>query len=110
MLVYQLAVSAPVLLLLAPLFGPYVRSFDGLVATAFAYQVVIVVAISYLAWFWLLKHYPAARLSSFAFLTPVFAVALGRLLLNEPVSPWLALAVVLVAAGIYLVNRRTVAR
>lgn len=104
-LMYQLAVSAVGILALSPLYGPFVRTFSVLGAVAFAYQAVIVVAISYVAWFWLLKHYPAARLSSFIFLTPVFAVALGWLLLGEPVSVWLGLAVALVAVGIYLVNR-----
>ena len=105
-LMYQLAVSAVVILALAPLYGPFLRAPSALGVAAFAYQAVIVVAISYVAWFWLLKHYPAARLSSFAFLTPLFAVALGWLLLGEPVSMWLALAVALVAVGITLVNRR----
>ncbi len=105
-LIYQLAVSTVLIMACAPFFGPFVRSFDGLVAAALAYQVVIVVSISYLAWFWLLKRYPAGRLSTFAFLTPIFAVAMGWLLLSEPVSQRLAVAVALVAAGIFLVNRR----
>ena len=91
---------------MAPVFGPFVRAFDWLGVVALAYQVVLVVTISYIAWFWLLAHYPAARISSFIFLTPLFAVGLGWLLLGEPVSLFLALAVALVAVGIYLVNRR----
>lgn len=105
-LVYQLAVSAVALLALAPFFGPFLRAPDLVSVAALAYQVVIVVSISYVAWFWLLARYPASRLSSFAFLTPLFAVALGWLLLGEPLSPWLLLAVALVAVGIYVVNRR----
>ena len=104
-LVYQLAVSTVVLFAVAPFYGPFVRSFDGLAAAALAYQVVFVVGGSYLAWFWLLGRYPASQLSSFTFLTPIFAVALGWLLLRDPVSPWLFLALALVAFGIYLANR-----
>jgi len=104
-LVYQLAVSAPVMLVIAPFFGPLVRGFDWLVGLAFLYQVVIVVGASYVAWFSLLARYPAAQLSAFTFLTPLFAVALGAFLLSEPISPRLVLALLLVAGGIFLVNR-----
>lgn len=109
-LVYQLAVSAVVMLGLAPFFGPFLRAPDFWSVTALAYQIVIVVSISYVSWFWLLAHYPAGRLSSFAFLTPVSAVALGWLLLGEPISHLLLVSVALVAAGIYLVNRRDLGR
>ncbi len=104
-LLYQLGVSAPVMLAIAPFFGPLVRDLDWLAGMGLAYQVVIVVAASYIAWFSLLARYPAGLLSAFTFLTPIFAVALGGLLLSEPVSPRLVAALVLVAAGIFLVNR-----
>jgi drug/metabolite transporter (DMT)-like permease len=104
-LAYQLAVSAVMMLVLAPLFGPFIREFDSLVAAAFLYQVLVVVAASYLAWFWLLAHYPASQLSAFTFLSPLFAVIFGALLLSEPVSHWLVLALGLVGFGIFLVNR-----
>ena len=45
------------------------------------------------------------RLSAFSFLTPLFGVAAGHLVLNEPLTPAFAAAVVLVAAGLVLVNR-----
>jgi drug/metabolite transporter (DMT)-like permease len=47
----------------------------------------------------------AARLSVFTFLAPLFSVAAGHFVLNDPLTPPFALAVVLVAAGILLVNR-----
>ncbi len=104
-LAYQLVVAAVVSLALSPLFGPFVRSFDWVIAAAFAYQAVAVVAASYLAWFWLISRYPAAQLSAFTFLTPLFGVVFGGLLLAEPISTNLVAALVLVGAGIYLVNR-----
>jgi glutaminase len=60
---------------------------------------------SYLAWMWLLRHYPATQMSSFTFLTPVFALVFGVLLLHEPLTAQLVLALLGVAAGIVLVNR-----
>ena len=76
------------------------------VVAALLYQAVVVAFASYLAWFWLLTRYPAAELSAFSFFTPLFGMAAGALVLGEPVGPPLAVAMALVAAGIYLVNSR----
>jgi drug/metabolite transporter (DMT)-like permease len=43
------------------------------------------------------------------FLTPVFALLFGAWWLGEPVTPGLVAALVLVAAGIVLVNKRPAA-
>jgi len=104
-LAYQLVLGAAIPLVLSPWFGPFVREPTWLVGVAFVYQTVAVVSASYLAWFWLISRYPAAQLAAFTFLTPLFAVAMGGLLLAEPVSPKLIAALALVAGGIYLVNR-----
>ena len=61
--------------------------------------------LSYLAWFWLLTRYPASHLHAYTFWTPLFGLAAGWLLLGEPVTPALLLAMACVAVGIYLVNR-----
>jgi drug/metabolite transporter (DMT)-like permease len=68
-------------------------------------QTLVGAFASYLTWMWLLGHYPATRISAFVFLTPVFALVAGALWMNEPVSLQLVVAVVLVGAGIVLVNR-----
>jgi drug/metabolite transporter (DMT)-like permease len=104
-LAYQLGAAAALGLALAPLFGPLFRAVTPLVVIAFVYQVIPVVAVTYIAWFWILLRYPAAQLSAFTFLTPVFSVMFGALLLGEPVTAELGLALALVALGIYLVNR-----
>lgn len=52
-----------------------------------------------------LTRYPAAPLAAFSFGTPIFGMLAGALLLGEPVTHALALAMVFVAAGTYLVNR-----
>ena len=71
-----------------------------------AFQIVIVAFASYLAWFWLIRSYPATRLASFTLLTPVFGLLLGALLLGEPITLRLVVALVAVASGIVLVNRK----
>lgn len=61
---------------------------------------------SYLVWMWMLGRYPATQLSTFAFLTPVFALIFGTLWLGEPLTPSLLVALAGVAVGIVLVNRK----
>jgi drug/metabolite transporter (DMT)-like permease len=103
-LFYQLAFSVPLIFAAAPFFGPFIRELSWLVGAAFLYQVVIVVAASYLVWFWMIVHYPAGQLYAFTFLQPLFTVMLGGLLLSEPLGIKLLIALALVASGIYLVS------
>jgi drug/metabolite transporter (DMT)-like permease len=104
-LFYQLAVSAVALPLASWLRGePGLFAPTPLVLACLAYQTVGVAFVSYLAWFWLVTRYPASRLSAFSFLTPLFGVLAGGILLGEPVSTTLMVALTLVAAGIWLVN------
>ncbi len=105
-LFYQLAFSAVVLIGLAlAVKEAAITDPRPLVLAAFFYQSVLVAFVSYLAWFWLLAHYPASNLAAFSFWTPVFGVFAGGLLLGEKISPLLWGAVALVAVGIFLVNR-----
>jgi len=105
-LLYQLAVSAVVLPLASLARGePGIILMTPLIAGCLVYQTVWVAFITYLAWFWLIRHYPPSRLASFTFLTPLFGVLAGGLLLNEPITSALLLALFLVGIGIYLVNR-----
>ena len=107
-LLYQLGVSAIVLPLISvAMHEPGIVKITPLVLGALLYQGVIVSFASYLTWFWLLTRYLAARLSVFAFLTPLFGVAAGVAILHEPLRAAFVGAVVLVGAGIYLVNRPT---
>ncbi|MGQ0509098.1 MAG: DMT family transporter [Betaproteobacteria bacterium] len=104
-LFYQLAVSGPVLLVVAWLMGETgVTKLTPAIVIAFAYQCIAVAYASFLAWFWLLRRYLAARLAVFSFLTPLFGVAAGVILLEEPLTASFAAAAVLVGLGIALVN------
>ena len=71
-----------------------------------AFQMVVVSFASYLLWFWLVRHYAATRLAAFTLLTPVFGLLLGALLLGEPITPRLVIALAAVAIGIVMVNRQ----
>lgn len=102
----QLAVSAPILLGLAPLFGPLLRDPQAIHWAGLAYQVVFVASLGYLMWFWLLTLYRAGGVASFSFLSPVLAVILGWALLGETIGVQIWVALALVAAGVFLINRR----
>ena len=103
-LYWQLLVSAPVLLIASLAFGPFIRDFAPIHVVGLLYQGILVAAISFIFWLWLLSIYPASGVASFSFLSPVFGVGLGWLLLDEPVGPSLLIALALVAAGILLIN------
>ena len=102
---YQLAISVP-MFALAALFGGehIVHAPSSLAIGALIYQTLT--AVTFMLWFALIVRYSANRLSAFTFLTPLFGVAAGHLVLNEPLTPAFAAAVALVALGLVLVNRR----
>jgi len=109
-LFYQIAVTAAVSPLLSQLLGEsWSFSYSGFAWFSIGLQTAIGAFASYLTWMWLLRHYPATRMSSFTFLTPVFALGFGVLLLAEPLTLQLVLALAGVALGIVLVNRRAAA-
>jgi drug/metabolite transporter (DMT)-like permease len=104
-LLYQLAVSALLLPLASiALTEPGVVSLDAVTVSMLLYQGVVVAFASYLAWFWLLTRYYAARLSVFAFVAPLAGVVFGVVLLNERLSASFIAAALMVAVGIALVN------
>lgn len=105
-LFYQLLGSTPVLLLLSAALGERgAFAASPAIWGALAFQIVIVAFISYLGWFKLISLYPVFRLSAFSFLTPLFGMLAGGLILGEPITVTLVAAMVLVGCGIYLVNR-----
>jgi drug/metabolite transporter (DMT)-like permease len=103
---WMVLVSGPLLLLVAPAFGPLLREVEPLHWVGLIFQASVVVAGGFIGWLWLLSVYPPPTVASFSFLTPVFAISLGHLVFDEPVSISLVGAAVLVAAGIVLINRR----
>ncbi|MBY5932775.1 DMT family transporter [Tateyamaria omphalii] len=105
-LFWQLLISAPVLLLLAPAFGPLLRELEAIHVLGLAYQIVFIASFGFLFWFFLMKIYPASGVASFSFLSPVFAVVLGWVILSEDISGTIWLALGLVAVGLVLINRK----
>ena len=104
-LMWQITVSAPILLIGAFFFGPFVRDFQPVLhLSGMAFQIGLV-SIGFVFWLWLLSIYPASGVASFSFLGPVFGVLFGWVLLGEPVGLSVWIALVFVASGLILVNR-----
>ncbi|PSJ64149.1 DMT family transporter [Pseudaminobacter soli (ex Li et al. 2025)] len=106
LLLYQLVVATVTAIPLLSVAGPVFRDITWVPIAAVLFQAVYVVAFTYIVWFWLLRRYPAAGLSSFAFLTPAFGVLFGGVLLGEPLGQRMYLALGLIVCGIIVVNRR----
>jgi len=105
-LFYQLATSAILLPLVSMCLGDGVPPHWSLISIlCLVYETVGVAFVSYLVWFWMVHRYPAATLSNFTLLTPLFGVVFGDVLLGDPVSLRQWVALLLVVLGLFLANR-----
>jgi drug/metabolite transporter (DMT)-like permease len=106
-LFYQVGVTAVVAPVLSLTLGEtWGFDYSTLAWGSLALQTAVGAFVTYLTWMWMLRHYPATQMATFAFLTPVFALVFGVLLLGEALTLQLVLALVGVVAGIMLVNQR----
>jgi len=111
MLLYQFAVSGPLLAFGALFFGErMVDAPSALELGALFYQTVLVSGVSYLAWYALARRYPASPLSWFIFLIPFFGVAAGHLVLGERLSQAFMAGMAMVTGGLVLLSTRPVGR
>jgi drug/metabolite transporter (DMT)-like permease len=103
---YQLAVSVPILAVSAWVSCETLTRVPGpLALSLMAYQTIWVVGLTFLIWFALVKTYSASKLSAFSFITPLFGVVAGYVIMHDTLTPIFGVAAVLVMAGLYLVNR-----
>jgi len=104
----QLAGSAPILVVTSYLWGEVTPfpPIGGVAWLALFYQTVVIAFASYLAWFRLIKVYPAARIAGFTFLAPLFGIVAGWAILGESLSWGLLAGVVAIAIGMRMINTR----
>jgi len=105
-MLYQLGVSAVLLLSGAALSGDMVRTLTPSILAIFAFQVLAVASIGYVLWARILAIYPVGNMASFSLLAPVFGVLSGWLIFADPLTPGFLIALALVGAGLLLINRR----
>lgn len=101
---YQLVVSAFMILVTAGLLGQWHFNPTPLTVSSLIFQVLVVSFFSYLTWFGLLKKYMASQLGAFSFMTPLFGVLAGVLVLKEPLETNFIFGAALVMTGILLVS------
>jgi drug/metabolite transporter (DMT)-like permease len=104
-LYWMVLVSAPILVLLSPLFGPLIRDLQPVHILVLLFQSSVVAAGGFIAWLWLLSVYPGSTVASFSFLTPVLALMLGAVLFDETITWSILFAAALITVGIVLINR-----
>ncbi|MBI2455157.1 MAG: DMT family transporter, partial [candidate division NC10 bacterium] len=104
---YQRLIALPWFFLANWLFEPRLVHFvDARIVVAFLYHGSLIAGLTFVAWTTLLRRLQVGQLSAFIFLTPISGVLLSRILLGDPITPGLVAGLVLVAAGIAVVNRR----
>lgn len=107
LLFYQVGVSAALLPVLSLALGevwvwpPSAFAWGSVLA-----QATVGGFVSFLIWMWMLGRYPATRMSSFVFFTPLFALLFGAWWLGEVVTAGVLVAIGAVAAGMALMNRK----
>ena len=81
-----------------------ISHLDGRILGALLYQSLVTASFGFVAWNNMLHKYGAVALHSFVFILPIAGVALGGLVLDEPVTLKIIIALVLVSSGILIVH------
>lgn len=105
-LFYQLIGAFVVLGIGAVLMQQTTVQWSTSLVVGLVFQVIILSFLSFLLWFWLLRHYLASRLGVLSFMSPLFGVVLGVFLLNESLDRGFVLGAICVVLGILLVSRQ----
>lgn len=101
--VYQLLGGGLLLLAVAAATGESTfdpSRFSSASLVSLGYLILAGSVLAYSAYTWLLQHAPISRVSTYAYVNPVVAVALGYLILNEPISITTAGGAVLIVASV----------
>ncbi len=87
--------------------GNMIVNLNARVLCALFYQSLVTASFGFVAWNTLLLKYGAVALHSFIFIMPIAGVTLGGLILGEPITWELVLALSLIVCGIVTVNFRS---
>ena len=93
------------MLIVGTLRGEWVSlHFSGRTLGALAYLVGFGSLVGFVAYTYALNHLPVSFVSLYAYINPVVAVALGTLLLGEPLTIRIVVAVAVIVMGVALVK------
>lgn len=103
MVFYPLLFAVPLLYICAFLFDkPMIKDPGGGVLAAILYQGLITGSFGFVAWNSLLQRYGAVSLHTFIFIMPVIGVLLGGLILKEPITGNILMALAFIGIGIFV--------
>ncbi len=109
LVLYPMMIATPLFFLGGFLFdGIMISEINPRVVLSLLYQAVVTGSFGFIAWVTLLKKYGAVSLHSFIFIMPVAGVLLGGLVLGEPITAKILLALLLIVSGIFIVNLKWV--
>ena len=77
---------------------------------AVAYLVVVGTFVGYVSYVYALKHLPVSIVSLYAYVNPVIAVILGSLLLREPLTTRMGIAIAIIFAAMLIVRSADTSR
>ena len=105
LVMYSTLFSVPLFLAAALLWdNAMIFQLNAPVIGAILYQSLITASFGFVAWNTMLKKYGAVSLHSFMFIMPIAGVALGGLVLGEPISLKILLALAFIVFGILVVH------
>ncbi len=105
LVLYPMIMSVPVFLSAGFwLDDQMIFNLNIVVVGAYFYQGLVTAAFGFVAWSSMLKRYGASTLHAFVFIMPIAGVVFSGLVLDEPITSNLMLALALIAAGILLVH------
>ena len=105
-LFYQLLGGFVFLFPLAFLLGQAEIHWTYIAIGSLVFHTLIMSFMSLMLWFWLLRNYLASHLGVFSFLTPIFGLLFGVLLLNETIEPNFIFGTILVMVGVLVVSMK----
>jgi len=104
---FPMVFSVPLFFLGAMLWDhPMITFINGKIIGAMVYQSLVTASFGFVVWNSLLQKYGAVALHSFIFIMPVTGVSLGGLVLREPITANILIAMLLIVAGILIIHFR----
>ena len=77
----------------------------GAVIGGLLYLITFGSLLAFSSYAWLLQNAPISKVSTYAYVNPVVAIALGWLILNESITPMTLLGAGIIVASVALVIR-----
>ncbi len=104
---FPMIFSVPFFFLEGVLWDHHMIAFiDTKIIGAMVYQSLVTASFGFVVWNSLLKRYGAVALHSFIFIMPITGVLLGGLILGEPMTVNILIAMLLIVVGILVIHKK----